>query len=208
MTRAFRVVVLIAGLAFTAAPAVASPITWLLQGTVFVSDLSGINVGDAASMSLTFESTTPDLESNPGCGLYLGAITSVTAVLGSQTYQFVSHGPVGNGIEVSTGAGTVVACGITPGTFPAYTYRAFGVDGQLLAFWEQGPVLSDALPLVPPSVALFDAAFGIYTSPLGRPGALARTSSAQVVPVPEPASVFFFGTGVVTAVVLRRHRRR
>ena len=205
MTRAFRVVVFIAGLTFTASPAVAYPITWELEGTVFTSGISGINVGDAASMLLTFETTTPDLESDSSCGLYFGAITSATTVMGSQTYQFTRVGTGGGGIEVSTGAGTVVACGITPGSFPAYTYRAFP-GPELLAFWEGGLVFSDALPLVPPRIDLSNSAFGLYTSPRGGTGALARMTSARVVP--EPASMFLLATGVVSALMLRRHRRR
>lgn len=203
MTKAFRIVVLIVGLTFTAAPAAASPITWVLEGTIFTSSVTGISVGDAAWMSLTFESTAPDIEPDPGCGLYFGALTSVSTVLGSQTYQSTSGS---NGIEVNTGAGTVVACGITPGQFPAYTYRSFGPGGQLLAYWEEGFVPSDVLPLVPPHIAFFDAGFGIrnYSGNV----ALAHTTSAQAQGVPEPATVFLLGTGVVGALARRRHRRR
>jgi PEP-CTERM motif-containing protein len=184
----------------------ASPITWLLEGTVFTTGgLPGIAVGDPASMLLTFESSTPDSDPSPDCGLYLGANMSANSTFGSQT--FVAND--GLGIEVSRGTGSVVNCGIMPGNNAGYTFRV-GQAPYLIAFFEDGlPVFvpSDALPLVPPNIDLFDS--GIRMAPIFSIGAgggpIAHLNSARAVP--EPATALLVGSGLMAAAIRRRRSK-
>jgi hypothetical protein len=200
MIRYFQSSIFVVCVAFISTPAAASPITWLLEGTVFTSSIPGVAVGDAASMLLTFESSTPDLEPSPSCGLYVGAIVSATAVFGSQAFT-AGPQPVG-GIEISDGSGSVIACGITPGQVPAYTYRAFG-GANLIAFFEYGPVPSDALLLEPPDFWLFQSGIRVIAH---SGDAIALLHSARVVP--EPATIVLLATGFAGAFCARRRRNR
>lgn len=120
MTKTICALALAIGVAGTPELAEASPTTWLLEGNVSVSTVPGIVAGDAASMSLTFESSATDIEPDPNCGLYVAAILAASATFGSQTYAWIGGS---NRIEISTGAGSVVACGITPGNFASYGRR-------------------------------------------------------------------------------------
>jgi hypothetical protein len=206
MARTYRALTFVVVLAFTAGAAAASPITWLLEGKVTSTSVPGISVNDPASMLLTFESSTPDLEPDPSCGLYVPAIQAASAAFGSQTYVWNGGS---NGIEISTGAGAIPSCGIEPGNFAGDAYRVFGgsLAGlsifEVVAFFEEGPVLSDDLPLVPPPVAFFDS--GINVIGVGSYGLLARITSAHVVP--EPGTLVLIGTGVVPVLSARRRRQ-
>jgi len=200
--RCFTLILFMAGAVSLGAPATASPVTWLLQGSVSVSNLPGAPIGSPASMLLSFESSAADSEPDPGCGLYLGAILSASATFGSQTFN---SGPnPTSGIEVSTGAGTVIACGITPGNFSAYTYRTFGAAPPLVAFFEGGPILTDALILTPRLLANSGFRLNVPGGPVG-PSAIARIESAQVVP--EPATLVLLGTGIASVLRMRQRRR-
>jgi hypothetical protein len=186
------------GLVFIGAPAAASPITWSLTGTVSSSSVSGISVGDPASMLLTFDSSAIDVEPSPSCGLYVGAILSATANFGSQAF---TAGP-GGGIEVSDGSGAVAACGITPGNVSAYTYRAFSTV-SLIAFFENGLVPSDALLLAPPPLALFDSGLRVILPSGGT--AIAEIQAARVIP--EPGTLVLIGLGLAGSTMRRAASR-
>ena len=208
MTRSFRVFrFMVLAWLFTAVPASASPICWLLQGAVISSSLPGASVGDPASMSLTFESSGVDMSPDPGCGIYLDTVLAASATFGSQTYVWTGGG---SGIEISTGAGTAPGgrCGLMPASLRGVTFRLFGgatsMYGFLIVFFEGGPVFSDALPLRPPTPHLFNNSGFRVIPPAG--GAIASINITQAVP--EPATLIFVGTGVICAFARRRQRRR
>jgi hypothetical protein len=200
--RAARVIALVALTVGLAAPATAAPVTWEWLGSVRTSTIPGIAVGDDASLRITFESTVPDLDSSPTCGLY-SPILSAAGTFGGQVYTF-DHGtfPPGGAVEVLQG--NAVGCGGTAIHTPSLTFRVFGstfVD--MIAFFENGLALpSDALPTVPPSPFNYaNAGFRLDLSLFGPDRSVVADTQAVRV-VPEPATAWLLGVSL--AVVARR----
>ena len=175
---------------------IAAPITWELVGPVWSSNIPGVAVASPASLVITFESTTPDLDPSPTCGIYRNAIVSATAVFGGTIYTSGR----GGAIEVQQGGNWR---GLTASNEPALTLRMFGVTangtayppgiGGMIAYFERGlPLPSDALPLVPPALSSYEN-YGFRLDLPFSQTAKAYTDSATVVP--EPASLLLFGVG-------------
>jgi hypothetical protein len=82
--RAKRALVALVCAALLSGPATvtAAPITWEWLGSIASSTIPGIAVNSDASLRITFESTSPDLDPSPTCGIYYPAIVSATADFG------------------------------------------------------------------------------------------------------------------------------
>src|SRR4051812_6778144 len=93
-----RVLAFVVALSLTGT-AVASPINWIVTGTIAgtagdsASLPLGPQLGDAFSYSITFENGTPDTYATPGIGNFPGAILSATFSIGSESYAL----PLGGG---------------------------------------------------------------------------------------------------------------
>ncbi|HKY06936.1 MAG TPA: PEP-CTERM sorting domain-containing protein, partial [Candidatus Binatia bacterium] len=189
------------------APAGASPITFSFSGTLVFVDpsLSGtFSPGQTISGTYTFESTTPDSDpGNPNFGGYPGANTNLSFVAGSYTGSF--GGPAFNATNVGLSF---------PGPFDVYqvniplagpnvgsaTPFQFALDIRDL---DQTALASDALPLTPPDLALFEtrAITLIFDD-----NSFVVASLDSLQQVPEPSALFLLVVGIAAGV--RSLRRR
>jgi hypothetical protein len=208
---ATRALVLSVLLTIPSSTAFAAPITWEWLGSVESSTIAGVAAGEDASLRMTFESTVPDLNASPTCGIYR-AITSVEARFeGGQAYGYSGTSPLGF-VEVQQGNN--FGCGGTAISDPSLTFRFFGTGlgvgfFDIIAYFERGaPLPSDALPLVPPSPfgyqnAGFRVDLNDPTVPANAQAAIVRTQAV----IPEPASLLLMGMGMAGAARFRRFRR-
>ncbi len=95
MQRMIQLILYVAVLAATAAPGQAEIITFHYSGTVESLDFTNgtpteFAPGDTISGTYTFDSTTTDTDSNPGIGVYVSSISSLSTTVGSYTASFVN----------------------------------------------------------------------------------------------------------------------
>jgi len=182
----------------------AAPITWTFVGDVVQSNVSGVSVLDAASLVVTYESTTTDVVASPSCGVYYGAIQSATAQFGSHQFTYQAGLPLtASGIEVQQGNNS--GCGATGTLEPALTFRMFGArdvngfDGTLIAYFEHGlrPPASDALPLTPTFWVQNSLSLGFRWDHDTVPQQTVLAWTDRVTVVPEPVSAALFGIGLL-----------
>jgi hypothetical protein len=209
------------GLALLGAPreVLAAPITFTFTGTVtsIQSARQGIfDLTQTLSGSYTFDSLSPDLfPADPALGRYSPLVlNSLTFTIGSFTGGRVGPNLVADRIEVLNSQ------------FDAYSARwvqvLTGPDGEtllpgffaILLLADAGPALvSDTLPLTPPTLAEFRVAtWNLILSPDATDFAslAGHLTSLDLAPVPEPATLLLFGT-TATGLGLahwRQQRRR
>jgi len=200
--------------------AIAAPITWTITGPVEATLGQWINVlpvGSPVSLSFTWESTTPNAAGcAPGSGLYAALSGGNLSVLG----ESVPYG--GGAIEVNAPGGN---CSPNFGS---------GVEAHMFYPWSPGTPAIAGLPIHFAYDQILADLFPADTTAPGLSSILASVNSATVhvqgeagafrfsgavQPVPEPATMVLFGSGLIAvgfaqcrrrlipAPVLRRHRR-
>jgi hypothetical protein len=192
---------------FLAAPASASPFTWLVEGQITNLPNQGwgtpydgeFSIGQPFSLWLTMESTSPDYYPDPGCGAY-SPITAMRFASGSVSFS-ISAGFGGEYFVSPAGSNS---CEIPEGL--ARVRSGFGAN-LFFGMHFSGNFVTDALPVSTAGIGFtsFDLAY------LGPPGgdfggiAIANGSITSITNVPEPAELLLLAGGVLAA--LRRVRR-
>lgn len=188
--------------------AAAAPITWTITGPVEATLGQWVNVlplGSPVSLSFTWESTTPSVAGcAPGSGLYAALSGGSLSVLGAS----VPYG--GGAIEVNAPAGNCL---------PGF---GSGVEAHMFYPWSPGTPAIQGLPIHLAYDEILASLFPANTNALGLSSILADVNSATVhvqgqagsfqfsgavLPVPEPATLVLFGSGLI-AVGLAQSRRR
>jgi len=200
----FRTLTGLALALLVAAPASATPFTWLVEGQITHLQNLGLGtpydgaftVGQPFSWWITMESSSPDFDPNPACGQYT-PIESMRFASGSVSLSIGTR-PGQDYLLNSTGGGSCV---------PPYNNYArlrsdFG-NGLFLSthFW--GDFTTDALPVS--TDGLSSGTLDLFWGSLDGNAALAHGAVTSITSVPEPTElVLMFGA---VAAVLRRMRR-
>ena len=189
--------------------ALAAPITWSITGPVQATFGQWDNVlplGSMATLSFTWESTTPNLAGcAPGSGLYAGLSGGNLSVLGAS----VPYG--GGALEVNAPAGN------------CFPNSGSGVEAHMFYPWSPGTPAIPGLPIHFAYDEILAELFPADTNALGLPLILADVNSATVhvqgqaggfqfsgavQPVPEPATLMLFGSGLIAIGVAQSRRRK
>ena len=192
-----------------AVPASAAPFTWQVQGQITsVLDSAAFqyaglfSIGQAYTLTLTMESTSPDTNASPGCGYY-APLQSATFASGSVA---LSRSLPGNDYVINpVGAG---ACDVPDNNLRLRSDFTGAAPGQTLAFDLHllGTYLTDALVTNPSSITGGILDLYALRPVLGFPPAFAQGNVTSVTPVtvPEPASLLLFGLTGAGAWLRRR----
>lgn len=190
-------------LAASAPGAGAAPITFAFSGVIYeVSPtLVGIpiSLGDPVSGAYTFESTTPDGDASGTAGSY-DAIISFTVTAGGYT---TTLGPPS---EITVNDAGIIDLYAVTGDPTAS--MGFDFDFLTLLAYDNAPLVGgvdgDALPLVPPDPADFDAVdFQLH---LGGE-ILVRGDITSMSLVPEPGATLLVAGSLALLGVARRQMR-
>jgi hypothetical protein len=195
----FRTVIGVALALFLAAPASASPFTWLVKGQIhnvqpppWGTGGSPFTDGDSFSWWITMESTSPDYYADPGCGLY-APITAMRFTSGSVSLSISTPGQ-----DYFVNPGTTGFCEIPDGVA---RIRSDFDTGLYFAMHFWGDFASDALPV---NAAIVHGGFldFSYGGPPGNSDAydVAVGTVSSITSVPEPAELLLLAGGVLAAV--------
>jgi len=220
---------LTAGIFFSAAqPGVASLITFVAQGTVTSVDTALVfpfqppspvfSVGDAFTVTFTFDSLTPDSNPDPNRGRYSNAITSLSVTVGAYTATASGNNSISVDNDLPFGTGDRYFIDLSAMSGPSL--NAFDVSSQtalLIMADSSGHALSsEALPISPADLAGFTLGGGglalQFEDPMGDPVdptepllAFVFADLTSISLIPEPATWLLLALGGLT---LRRRRRR
>ncbi len=166
--------------------------------------------------SYTFDSVTPDGTPSTQAGNYL--ITKASVTLGGNTYS-ANMAPT-----VTPPLITVIS-----NSFGGPTDFALSDDSYRVSFRPSGLAVNellpstfsmsmsghrqfpnDSLPLTPPSLLGSDTRINLgFVQPLGKVGGVTgQLTSLTLAPVPIPAAVWLFGSGLAAVTALARRKRK
>jgi hypothetical protein len=188
-----------ASIAVTPANAAPIPFTFTFTGEVTAVGAqlgtSTFNIGDTASGSYTFDSTTADSVKGETIGRYNGTISGLTLNIGSYT---ATLGAGSNFIEVRnqpTLDSYTMNAPFSGDTVNGRTPSYFAIE---LADPTHTAFNDDHLPTTPPNLA----SFATHTFRLVFNGGPVATVSGVLTAIPLPAAVILFGAGLVALVGL------
>ena len=194
---------------FGAAPASASPITFSFQGTLTAvnSALSGtFSVGETIAGSYTFESTTPDIApGDPNFGGYLGASTNLSFTVDGYSGSFSSSGFNATTVALSFAGVDLYQVNI-PFTGPLAGTASPDLFALEIQDTDQNAFATDALPLSPPNLALFEVR-KITVFFRSAEGGESLAFVASLNQIPEPSTLMLLGLGLAGVGGLRRRWR-
>jgi len=217
------VVAAIIGCLSTAAPSLASPITYSFTGTVN-QDFTGNPLGgtfadgQAASGFITFDPGVADADANPDGGFYPDAILAFVINIGGYTAS-----AIGGGVQTVNDQGgtdylyfdSAVGEGIYQGTAALTGAPVAGLSLGILSlnfFDESATALgSDAFPgaLILGNWSQALGVLGFQSIPGGDEFIVGFNieSMEEVAPIPEPATMALLGSGLFALAGARRRQR-
>lgn len=199
------------------APAVAAPITFTVSGVVDASDpaFAGIiDIGDALSVTYTFESSTAARAGSDSTFAVFDALTSLTLTIGSYTASSIA----GPEIQVDNdppppfsdryGVVSRASEGLTGPAIGSFALDAFlfRLDDASNGVFADALVLPTAIDLSDFTSTAFFIFFVDNSDPNGPVLASASGQLRQLQAVPEPAAIAVFGLGLAARAAWRRRR--